>query len=109
MGRAKIPATPLEIEILKTLSDLLRRRGISETELAKKAEITQSTVYRILNGKNALSFTYFVRMCNALNIRVSAVIREAEENLSAVTDTLQPDEYTLIASTHKLEDAPDSP
>ncbi|WP_461186488.1 helix-turn-helix domain-containing protein [Trueperella pyogenes] len=81
MGRAKKPTPALENAVLRVLNAKRESAGLDETALAIKAGLIQSTVNRQLRGESALSFSILVPLCDALGVRVSTVIRQAEDSI----------------------------
>ena len=50
------------------LIELMRERGMTQKELAKKAYITEETLSRCLNGKHFPSVMTFNNLARALNV-----------------------------------------
>ena len=61
-----------ENELLKIAIKILEERnklGLTQKELAKKANITQQQLSKVENGIN-FNMTTFIKVCHALNIKV---------------------------------------
>lgn len=100
------------------MSKLVERReaaGISERQLGIQADVIQSTVHRVLAGDTALTMTHLERLCAGLGVRVSTLVRQAEQSLHSpdltyieeteakVREVLQGD-YTPAAKEHERDE-----
>lgn len=71
-------AQPEEFNILiNTLKGLLKERGISYRELAKKLQMSESGVKKIFSGSDC-SFLKLVEITKILNIKISDLLQEIE-------------------------------
>ncbi|MBR5180251.1 MAG: helix-turn-helix transcriptional regulator [Lachnospiraceae bacterium] len=49
--------------------------GLSQRDLAKKAGVSHNTVYNVENAKGTQSLTTYKKICDALGIKVSSVLK----------------------------------
>lgn len=49
--------------------------GLSQKDLAKKAGVSHNTVYNVENSKGTQSLTTYKKICDALGIKVSSVLK----------------------------------
>ncbi len=49
--------------------------GLSQKDLAKKAGVSHNTVYNVENAKGTQSLTTYKKICDALGIKVSSVLK----------------------------------
>lgn len=57
------------------------RQGITQVDLATEAGISQSQVSRVLGGIKPVTLTEMLRMCKALGLVASAVVKQAERDV----------------------------
>jgi HTH-type transcriptional regulator/antitoxin HipB len=70
---AKLYAEERElVAIALKVHEAREREGISQAQLAKKANVTQQQLSKIENGINC-NMTTFLRVCNALKLRFDLV------------------------------------
>jgi DNA-binding Xre family transcriptional regulator len=50
----------------------------SNLEFASACDIDEKSIRRIFNGKQNFSITIFSKICNALNIKMSEILKEIE-------------------------------
>lgn len=103
MGRVKKPTPALENAVLRVLNAKRESAGLDETALAIKAGLIQSTVNRQLRGESALSFSILVPLCDALGVRVSTVIRQAEESIQTPAPVATDPATYIAAAQAKLD------
>ncbi len=61
-------------KLIKTLKETCRQKGYSYYYLAKRAGISTSTMYNIMNGKTDPQFFTLVTLCNVLEISFMDII-----------------------------------
>jgi DNA-binding XRE family transcriptional regulator len=58
------------VNISLELQTLREKKGLSQSDLAKKAHVTQQQLSKIENGINC-NLTTFLKVCNALDLEIS--------------------------------------
>ena len=70
---AKIYAEERELVVIALkIHEARMRDGISQAQLAKRANVTQQQLSKVENGINC-NMTTFLRVCNALKLRLELV------------------------------------
>jgi predicted XRE-type DNA-binding protein len=66
---------PMEADqaIAQALRDEMKRRGLTQTQLAELAGIPQPSVARVLTGKRGKISTDLIKMLNALGLKLVVV------------------------------------
>lgn len=68
--------------VAQEISNILAHRAhaarVTQAELAKAADISQSQLSKILRGDRQMDVDHLYAMCGALGLKVRDVIREAE-------------------------------
>ena len=67
----------MENEFVKWLLDEMETKGISQAELARRSNITQGTISRIVSGERNIGFDVCVAISKALKIAPENVLRAA--------------------------------
>jgi len=57
----------------------LKAKGWSRNRLAKEAGISRGGLSDLLNSNESVSFPRLIKICDALGVSVSRVVREAEQ------------------------------
>ena len=78
MGSRSLKSSPFERAVIDTLKEQIRLTGLTVDRLAERAGITRARCYKIFAGDATCTITDFWTMCDALNVRCSAVAAEAE-------------------------------
>lgn len=79
--------------IMHRIVDICRTRGISQTALAKAADLSKSTVHDLFNDKNKPYMFTIYKLCNALEISVKLLL---EDEISKDGNDLASDELDLL-------------
>jgi transcriptional regulator with XRE-family HTH domain len=66
--------------IIARLIQERERLGISQAELAKSLETTQSSISKIERAERRLDVAEFIRLCEALGISAAKLVREFESS-----------------------------
>jgi len=74
--------------LMNSLKGLLKERGVSYKELAKKMNMSESGVKKIFTGQDC-SFLKLVKITKILNIKISDLLQEIE------TEEMKPIEFSL--------------
>ena len=70
---AKIYAEERELVVIALkINEARVREGVSQAQLAKRANVTQQQLSKVENGINC-NMTTFLRVCNALKLRLELV------------------------------------
>lgn len=83
MGSRSLKSSPFERAVIDALKDQIRLTGLTVDRLAERAGITRARCYKIFAGDATCTITDFWAMCDALNLRCSAVTAEAERRISS--------------------------
>lgn len=75
-------------ELIKFLSETMNSLGINQPKLSELTGIDQANLSRILSGKSIPTIDTFLKMCQALEIKVS-LENKAEEPESAEMEFLK--------------------
>ena len=67
------------MNIPKSLRVAMAYKGINQSELAKKASLSTTTISFIINGKSSVNADRLERICNALGYKTSEFIALGEE------------------------------
>lgn len=67
----------METDFITWLTTELNRRGWSQSELARRADIVQSGVSMVLNGQHGPGFEFCAGIAKALNVPPELVMRKA--------------------------------
>ena len=62
-------------DLLKAIDIELRKKGISQTELAKQMGVTNQSVCKWLNGSRVPTFTHLLTMLDAIEMDVELIPR----------------------------------
>ena len=95
-------------KLVEKLREKCEQKGYTYYVLAKKANISTSTMYNIMNGKTMPQFFTLLTLCNVLEISMDEVFgnMSIEEILSSVDEELQEDlnkdERELLSSYRNL-------
>ena len=65
-------------ELSLKISDVRQQKGLSQAEVARRAQITQQQLSRVENGINCNLVT-FLKVCNALDLQVDLEQSRAEQ------------------------------
>ena len=65
-------------ELSLKISDMRQQKGLSQAEVARRAQITQQQLSRVENGINCNLVT-FLKVCNALDLQVDLEQSRAEQ------------------------------
>jgi len=68
---------PLKKKISKLLMSERHKQGLTQTQLAEKANLKQSQIARIEKGENAISFATLERVARALGRKVKIELSKA--------------------------------
>lgn len=63
-----------------SISHLRRERGLTQTELAEKTAMTQSSISRIEHGYNSVNIKTLVRMATAPGVKLSVELVEERQD-----------------------------
>lgn len=66
------------MNVIKRMDELMRRKGLTEYQLAKKANLSLSTIMNIKSRNTVPSFSTLEHICDALEISMSQFF--ADEN-----------------------------
>lgn len=80
-------------ELIRNVNKICELRGISHYTLAKKADISTSTLHSLLSGKSRPYMYTVYRLCNALDIPISDLLTEPE---TEKMETLSKEEQELL-------------
>jgi DNA-binding XRE family transcriptional regulator len=67
----------------RTIAQLRDSRGFTQTALAEKAGVDQSTVAQIEAGRNLPRLSTWMELCRVLGVSFHDVLRSAEEHVKA--------------------------
>lgn len=81
MGRQEVIVTPLEKAIIAQVIRRYEALGWSERRLAIAANITPSTVHRMLSGSQNLTLAYLEKIAKVFNLKTSQLISESEKTI----------------------------
>ena len=71
-----LPQAP-ELTILARLDDERERRGLSQVALGARVGLSQPQLSKMLRGEKAVTVTELARLCDALGLRLSDLMRQA--------------------------------
>lgn len=74
----------LDTRIARLLDVARKAQGVSQTDLAERAGVSQSQLSKLLRGAKPMTLTEFLALCGALQLAPSAVMTHAEA-VDAVT------------------------
>lgn len=66
--------------LVKLLSDARKAKGLSHESLANKSGITRPAISHIENGNRKPSMLICLKIANALDLKLSALLKKAEES-----------------------------
>ena len=66
--------------LVKLLSEARKAKGLSHESLANKAGITRPAISHIENGNRKPSMLICLKIANALDLKLSALLKKAEES-----------------------------
>ena len=67
------------LDLARSLKSILKQRGISQKELAKKVGASEPEVSRWLNGRHNFTLNTVFKICNALNLFPGNPVRTNEQ------------------------------
>ncbi len=73
-------STRVVSEVVKQLRDLRKKKGLSHEALAEKAGVSRPAVSHIESGKRKPSLVVTVKLCDALEVDLSEILREVEKH-----------------------------
>ncbi|MBO5099009.1 MAG: helix-turn-helix transcriptional regulator [Clostridia bacterium] len=88
----------------KTLVEILQEKNMTVSELGRKANISNQTLYSIIKRDNMkIDFAYLIRICEVLNVNVERFYKDYLEgqNTKAIKDTSRQE---LLSKYDKLND-----
>lgn len=91
--------------ILKTLKNLMDKKGYSENRLSGISSVPQSTINSMFKKNNMPSIATLDQLCSALDISMSRFfyIVEQEKNVNGNTlYTQESSDYPITKSEHKI-------
>lgn len=88
--------------IIERIGNMCRLKGVSCYSLAKKAEMSTSSVYSILQGKTKPNIYTLYKLCNALDISVQELLEETEQGFTVEETGLIRFYRTLSAEGKRL-------
>jgi transcriptional regulator with XRE-family HTH domain len=62
--------------IAKNLSHAMKARNISQSELARRADVTQTLIFRLLNGTSCVNAIDFARISAAIGTTTESLMRD---------------------------------
>ena len=62
--------------IAKRIKDIRRSKGLTVQEVAYRCDIERSNLSRIEAGRTNLTLKTICLICNALNVRISDIVRD---------------------------------
>ena len=80
-----MPTHPIDLLIGARLRELRRLKKFSQQSLAREVGITGQQLQKYEMGRNRLSISRFVGLCEALQVRASTILRECCEPAEPVT------------------------
>lgn len=95
------PAKECE-NVIKKLKKMCKEKDISYYALAKKAGISTSTIYSIMNGKNTPQIFTLLKICNVLEISIHYLIDDSMEYKDRII--ISEDEEKLLNLYKRLPD-----
>jgi transcriptional regulator with XRE-family HTH domain len=75
------------IAVAKTLANLREKSGLSQEELAARANIHRTYVSQIERGLKSPTLQVLSQIADALNISLSDILRKAEKECSDLQDS----------------------
>nr|WP_295265902.1 helix-turn-helix transcriptional regulator [uncultured Blautia sp.] len=73
-------------ELIQNINKICELRGVSHYTLAKKADISTSTLYSLLTGKSRPYLYTVYKLCNALDISITDLLLDSEsEEIKNIT------------------------
>ena len=93
---SNLPPSVLTREVAAILRAARARRNVTQAELAKAAEVSQSQVSKMLLGSRPITVDQLDLMCQALRIDIVDVLVEADRETrgrAGVTEEVSAEEY----------------
>ena len=81
-GNQRENATELSTAIAARLKDIAAERSLDNKSLARLSGLSEPTLTRTFRNGRVLDLSELDALCNALNIRASSVVRDAERAIS---------------------------
>lgn len=69
-----------DLKVALILDEERARQGMDQTVLAAKVGVSQSQISRMLDGTKPATITEFMKMCKALGLVASEVVKQAENS-----------------------------
>ncbi|MEM8059378.1 helix-turn-helix transcriptional regulator [Morganella morganii subsp. sibonii] len=77
------------MNIAQTLDICLKKRGLSKTELAKRADLSKSYLSRIANNERIPNLETLEKICTALQIPLSVFIFISNNDIDNISSPLK--------------------
>lgn len=89
MGQAANNVGKLGENVTQVLNEIREGMGVSISALALSCDISQPTLHRLLNAQRPMYLEQFYQICEALKVKPTAILEDAESRL-AVQNTETP-------------------
>lgn len=99
MVQTKRTVEPLEAAIMQILNDEMQRRGMTLDDMAERSSMARSTIGKSLSGTRASTVSELESLCKALNVRVSSIVRQAEDFVKSAPSPADLDALDYISIT----------
>lgn len=83
--------------IAKRLSSYMKKNGVKQLDLAKKTNINQSTLSKLMSGESKFTLSHIFRICNALSLEPEVLLAFDHE---ITPDTLHRTDTGLINKSY---------
>jgi transcriptional regulator with XRE-family HTH domain len=75
-------------ELSEKIKEVIKKKELSQKEVALKAGVSEEQVSRLMNGKNEPLFVTIVKLAEALEIPMEALFNENIETSSLITSMM---------------------
>lgn len=101
MGEKPLKIDAVERQIATHLREELEARGWTPAQLARESGVNRSRVYTMLANESPMGVSSLFDMCDALGLRASDVVRDAESVVAArEREAMSQDDDTVATSSH---------
>lgn len=81
----------------------MRLKNISQTELAKKINISTNSVHKIVNGRNLPYLQTYVSICQTLNISFGDLLKDSVNEPELLNEVIDADFSLLVNGANSEE------
>lgn len=74
--RKNDPEGKFEVDIIVELTKILIEKNMSKRELARRCDVSHSTISRIFNFEASMNLTTFIKICLVLDLKIDITSAE---------------------------------